>query len=454
MDSRDIDTILPRLEDLLEKREWGQVREMFTGWEPPEIAELFDELDKRQRVLLFRCLQRDYSAEVLSHLDLEEQDLLIRQLTDAETRSLLADLDPDDRTALLAELPAKVTQRLMSLLAVEDLRESRFLLGYPEESVGRLMTPDYVSVFAENTVAEAIERIRRLGRDAETINRVYIRDPQGKLLDDIPLRRVVLAQPDVKVSDLMDHNFVSLSAFDDREQAVQAMQMYDVVALPVVDSSGVLIGIVTIDDVMDVAEEETTEDIQKAASVEPLRTSYRSASMFTLFRKRIVWLVILVVVNLSSAGIIALYEKALEKAIILTFFLPILLGTAGNAGAQSSTIMLRALVTGDIDLDEWFKSFVKELGVGTMLGVSLGALGWLLGFMRSGVHDGYQVGAVIGLTMVSIVIVANFVGMTLPFVLARLKLDPAVASSPLITTIADATGLLIYFSIATAVLGL
>jgi magnesium transporter len=226
------------------------------------------------------------------------------------------------------------------------------------------------------------------------------------------------------------------------------MQLYDVVALPVVDSRGVLIGIVTFDDVMDVAEEETTEDMQKAASVEPLRTSYRHASIWTLFRKRIVWLVILVVVNLASAGIIAHFEEALQRAIVLTFFIPLLLGTAGNAGAQSATLMLRALVTGDIELNEWLRSFLKEMAVGALLGVALGVVGWGLGLLHSGTHAGYSIGLVVGITMVCIVIVANFVGMTLPFVLARLRLDPAVASNPLITTIADATGLLIYFMVA------
>lgn len=454
MDDRNIDELLPTLEDLLERREWGRVRELFGTWEEPEIAELIHLLDKRQRVLLFRCLERDRSAEVFSHLDPDMQDALLHELTDAETRAILAGLDPDDRTALLSELPARVTRRLMSLLSLDDLRESRFLLGYPEESIGRLMTPDYVSVYAENTVEEAMARIRRLGHDDETVNRVYIREKTGKLIDDIPLRRLVLAEPGTKVSELMDMNFVSLSAFDDREKAVQMMQLYDVVALPVVDSQGVLIGIVTIDDVMDVAEEETTEDIQKAASVEPLRMSYRNAGVWTLFRKRIVWLVILVMVNLISAGIIAYFEGALQQAIVLTSFIPLLLGTAGNTGAQSATLMLRALVTNDIQIDEWLQSFLKELGVGALLGVALGLLGWALGFVHSGTHDGFQIGIVVGLTMISIVIVANFVGMTLPFVLARAKLDPAVASSPLITTIADATGLLIYFSIATAVLRL
>ncbi len=448
MDSTTLDMVVPQVEHLIEKRRWGEIRDMVHTWDRYEIAEVMQELEKPQRVLLYRCLDRDRSADVFSYLEPDAQDALLRELTDAETRRLLAGLDPDDRTALLEELPARITKQLMSLLSAEDLREARFLLGYPDESVGRLMTPDYVSAYADSTVQQAIEHVRAYGRDAEVLNRIYIVDERGRLIDDIALRRLVLAQPHTRVADLMDHNFVSLSAFDDRERAVELMQNYDILALPVVDSRGELLGIVTVDDVMDVAQEETTEDIQKAASVEPLRTSYRQASVLTLFRKRITWLVILVLINLISASIIAHFEGALRRVIVLTAFLPMLLGTGGNAGAQSATLMLRALVTGDIELNEWFGSFVKELAVSLLLGMVLGILGWIVGLVYSGTHEGYLIGAVIGLTMVCIVVVANMVGMTLPFVLARLKLDPAVASNPLITTITDAAGLLVYFTIA------
>lgn len=440
-----IDSITPEILQLVEARKWRELRSLLSNWEVPEVVDLLLDMEKKNRVLLFRALPRSRSAEVFSHLEPEDQDWLLRELTDAETRYILGELDPDDRTALLEELPAEATQKLMALLSPEDLREARQLLGYPEESVGRLMTPDYVSVLPEDTINQAFTKIRAQGRDSETINRIYIIDRTGKLLDDITLRQLVLADPAGKVEKVLDHRFVELSAFDDRERAVEILQEYDLAALPVVDSDGVLIGIVTFDDVMDVAEEEVTEDIQKAASIEPLKTSYRHASVWTLFRKRVIWLIILVVLNLVSAGIIAAYEHQLAAAISLVFFIPILLGSAGNTGSQSATIMLRALVTGDIEMVEWFKVFLKEIAVGLLLGASLGLLSWGLALF----HGGYTIGLVVGLTMVSIVLVANFVGMTLPFILARLRLDPAVASSPLITTIADASGLLIYFSIAT-----
>ncbi len=454
MDRETVDIIVPRVSELIAARKWSDLREQFATWEVPEVAELLHELEKRERVMLLRSLDRERSADVFSYLERDEQDWLLRELTDGETRALLSELDPDDRAALLDELPARMTKRLMSLLSPDDLKEVRFLLGYPEESVGRLMTPYYVAVHESDTVEQALRTIRERGPDSETINRIYVRDEAGKLLDDMPLRRLILTDLATPVSGIMDRNFVSLSAYDDREKAVETMADYDIVALPVVDSQGILLGIVTIDDVMDVAEQETTEDIHRAASVEPLRMSYRQASIVTLFRKRIVWLVILVLVNLVSASIIALFEAELQKAIVLTFFIPLLLGTAGNAGAQAATLMLRALVTGDVELDEWLKTLLKELVVGVLLGVSLGALGWLMGTFHAGGYAGLQIGAVVGLTMFAIVVVANFVGMILPFILARLSIDPAVASNPLITTIADATGLLIYFAIASRVLGL
>jgi magnesium transporter len=436
----------------MEAKQWAELRTIFSTWQIPEIADFLLTVDGHKRVILFRTLPRTISADVFSYLEPDGQDELLHELTSAETRHILTDLPPDDRTALLEELPATATKRLMRLLSFEDLKEARLLLGYPDESVGRLMTPHYVSVSPAMSVAEAIERIRVKGQDSETINRIYVSDERGKLLDDIILRRLILASPQQLIRELMDENFIRLSAFDDREKAVRLMQRYDMVALPVVDSDNVLIGIVTVDDVMDVAEEEMTEDIHKAASVEPLKMSYRRASVWTLFRKRIFWLVILVVLNLFSASIIAMYEHALATAIALTSFIPLLLGSGGNAGAQSSTIMLRALVTGDVAIKEWFQSFVKELAVGALLGVTLGGLGFLLGFIYHGTSVPAQIGFIVGITMICVIMVANIVGMTLPFVLARLKLDPAVASSPLITTIADVTGLMIYFSIAAAIL--
>lgn len=445
------EVVTKELVELISKKKWFALRERLVDVPAPLVQDVLFIAEKHDRALIFRALSRLMSAEVFADLEPEQQDSLLHDLTDVETRQLLSSLPPDDRTALLEELPAPMTRRLFGLLSAEDLQEARQLLGYPEESVGRLMTPDYVEVYPDWTVAKALDHIRNKGKDSETINMVYVVDKTGNLLDDIRLRRIILSNPDKKIEELMDKSFASLSAFEDREKAVAMMQDYDLLALPVIDSDGELIGIVTFDDVMDVAEEEATEDIQKSASVAPLKMSYHRAGVFNLYNKRAGWLVVLVLLNLSSAGIIAAFEEQLAQAIVLLFFIPILIGTGGNAGAQAATLVIRALVTGDIKLEQWVQTIGKELLVGLLLGVTLGLLGGCLGLLRGDFN--WKISLVVGLSMFSIVVVANLVGMTLPFVLAKVKVDPAVASGPLITTIADATGLLIYFSIASVIIG-
>lgn len=437
------------INNLIQEQNWPVLREKLTGRTAPETAELLPELDKPHRVLAFRLLPREFSTEVFSFLEGDYQDALLKELTGEETRRLLADLKPDDRTQFLSELPGQVTQRLLNLLSPADLKEARRLLGYPEESVGRLMTPDYVAVRPEWTAARALEHIRRKGKDSETINVVYVTDSSWKFLDALELRRFILAKPTDTVEQMMDYSYVTLSAVDDREQAVRVMLRHGFVALPVLDSAGILLGIVTADDVLDVAQEEATEDFHKTAAVAPLKTGYREAGIWPLYRKRIGWLVILVLVNLVSSGVISIYEEVLASALALAFFIPLLIDSGGNTGAQSATLMVRALATGDVKLAQWFKVLAKELFVGISLGTTMGLAGGLLGLFRGG----YQIGLVVGLAMVSIVVVANVIGVVLPFILIKLRLDPAVASSPLITSVADAAGLIIYFTLAAWILG-
>jgi len=437
------------INNLIQEQNWPVLREKLTGRTAPETAELLPELDKPHRVLAFRLLPREFSTEVFSFLEGDYQDALLKELTGEETRRLLADLKPDDRTQFLSELPGQVTQRLLNLLSPADLKEARRLLGYPEESVGRLMTPDYVAVRPEWTAARALEHIRRKGKDSETINVVYVTDSSWKFLDALELRRFILAKPTDTVEQMMDYSYVTLSAVDDREQAVRVMLRHGFVALPVLDSAGILLGIVTADDVLDVAQEEATEDFHKTAAVAPLKTGYREAGIWPLYRKRIGWLVILVFVNLVSSGVISIYEEVLASALALAFFIPLLIDSGGNTGAQSATLMVRALATGDVKLAQWFKVLAKELFVGISLGTTMGLAGGLLGLFRGG----YQIGLVVGLAMVSIVVVANVIGVVLPFILIKLRLDPAVASSPLITSVADAAGLIIYFTLAAWILG-
>src|SRR5690606_23466125 len=355
---------------------------------------------------------------------------------------------PDDRTQLLEELPGQVTQRLLNLLSPEDLKEARWLLGYPAESVGRLMTPDYVAVRPEWTVEQALAHIRAKGKDSETINVVYVGDQEWRLLDDIELRRLILAAPGTRVEEIMDHAFVTVPAHADREEAVLLMLRYDLIALPVVDSDGVLRGIVTVDDILDVAEEEATEDFHRVGSVAPLRTSLKEATVGYLYRRRILWLLALVVVNIFSGAGIAAFSDTIAASVALVFFLPLLIGSGGNAGAQSATLMVRALATGDVGMRDWLRMLGKELAVSGALGIAMAVAASLIGIVRAP-----EVSLVVACTMFVIVIVGSLMGMSMPFLLTRLGFDPATASAPLITSLADIVGVIIYFSIAAWYLG-
>lgn len=438
------------IEALIENGQLKALSESLTRWANPEVADLILRLDKPHQVLVYRALPRERAADVFAYFEPEDQDDVLDALTDADTRSLLADLSPDDRTAMLEELPATVTRRLMELLSPEDLEESRQLLGYPEESVGRLMTPDYLRIRAEWTCGQALVHIRKFGRDSEIFNILYVTDADGKLIDIVRMRRIIMSEPDSIILDMLNYQYVSLSAYDDREVAVEMIQRYDVNALPVVDSEGVLLGIVTVDDILDVAEEEATEDIQKGAAVAPLETRYSVASPAQLFRKRIGWLLVLIFVNLISASVISSYEEFVLEFITLALFMPLVIASGGNCGAQSATLMVRAIATGDLELSDWLMSVSKELFVGLLLGSAMAVIAGCVSHIYGGDS---KIALIVGLSMIAIVFVANSFGALLPFVLSRLKVDPAAASSPLITSVMDVLGLLIYFSIAVVVLG-
>jgi magnesium transporter len=435
--------------ELVERRDFYALRGALTELDAPSIADLLWELDAADRAVVFRLLPHALADDVFAYLDTEREKALIDGLTDEEVRRLLAGMKPDDRTGLLEELPGLATQRLLNLLSTSDLAEARTLLGYPEDSVGRLMTPDYVAVRPQWSIAEALTHIRARGRDSETINVVYVVDNRWRLLDALDLSQFILASPSARVEDIMDGSYVALQATADREEAVELMRRHDLLVLPITDTRGVLIGIVTIDDVLDVAQEETTEDFHRIGGVAPLEMSYTLSPILSLYQKRIGWLSILVVVNIASSGVIEAYEEVLATTIALAFFIPLLIDSGGNAGSQAATIMVRAIATGDVQLRQWFRVVFRELRIGLGLGISMGVLAAALGLWRGGA----EVGLVVGMAMVSIVLVANLVGTVMPFVLTRLRLDPAAASAPLITTIADVTGLMLYFTIAALILG-
>lgn len=443
----------PDLQDLIRTRNWTALREVLSSWTTPEIADLLMDLDNTDQVLLFRSLERNLSAELFSYLESEDQDSLLHQLTNQETRELLTGLLPDDRTTLLEELPAEMTQRLLSLLSPEDLKEARFLLGYPEQSIGRLMTVNFVSVRSEWSVSEGLSYIRTHGRKSETINRIYITDSRGCLKDDVPLRSFIFADPDSKISTLMDNTAVSLSAFEDQEQAVKVMEKYDISEIPVIDSAGVLIGIVTFDDVMDIQEEEATEDFQKFGGMEALEKPYDATALLSMIKKRAGWLILLFLGEMLTATALGYFEQELQKAVILSMFLPLIISSGGNSGSQAATLIVRALSLGEISLKDWWFVLQRELLSGLLLGCVLGIIGFsriIIWSMISNVYgdNSIQIGLTVGVSLIGVVMWGTLSGSMLPLLMKRLGFDPATSSAPFVATLVDVTGIIIYFSAA------
>lgn len=440
--------LLPDILDLVEAGRLNDVREFLAAQPAPEIAELLTALEDRERVLLFRLLNRHLAGEVFSLLETPAQDLLLKNMAQEEVRNVLADLSPDDRTALFEELPAQVTKGLLAQLSNEDRKRALTLLSYPEESVGRLMTDRYVTIEPHWTAAQALAHLRQVGTDSETLSMTYVVDAQGRLTDELRLRRLILAQPDTPIAELLDGHCAALQSLQDREEAVQVFQKYDLFALPVVDADKVLLGIVTADDILDVAEAEATEDFHKLATVSPLQMNFLDASFGLLYRKRIGWLVGLVIISVLSGIGIKFFEDAIAKVVALVFFLPLLIDSSGNAGSQASTLVVRAMATGEIGAGDWWKLFLREIGVSAAMGLTLAAVSFFLGWALGGL----QVALIVFLSMFTVVLVGSLTGTMLPMVLEKMKQDPATASAPLITTIADVFGVVIYLSIATLIL--
>lgn len=433
------------IDELVSQKDWKTLKDLLKELPAPDVAEILSDIEEDKMVILFRLLPKKQANEVFSQLPYEKKKILLEKLSDKRVREILHSLSPDDRVELFEELPGKVTQWLLNKLSPEDRKEVLSLLGYPENSVGRLMTPHYVAVRSNWTVSQALEHVRKFGKKAETIDTIYVVDDEWHLLDEIKLQDLILADPSDLIEDLMNREVVAVFAKEDQEKAVKLMEKYDLTVLPVVDDEGVLLGIVTIDDIMDVLEEEFTEDVQKTAGVVPLEISYSSASVWRLYKKRIVWLALLLVTSFLSSHVIAHFKDTLSKVIALSFFIPVLIGSGGNTGTQSSTLIIRALATGEVSLRDWFKVLKKELATGFLLGLTLGLLMYIWSHAWRG---GAKVSIVVGFSMIFIILWANFIGAILPLILTKLKLDPAVISSPLISTLCDATGLFIYFSVA------
>ncbi len=449
--------IEPAIRELVATRAFRELRDALEKLEHADVAEILEALDLPDAAVAFRVLPRDEASEVFANFSAEEQENLIGELGAERAQRVIESLDPDDRARLLEELPVEVADRIIRSLSPADRRVTQAILGYDEESVGRLMTPDYVRVRPEWSVGHALEHIRRYGKDAETVHWVYVIDEGKRLIDDIHIRQILLADPSQTIESLMDNEFIALDAAQDREQAVRVMARYDRTALPVVDGRGLLVGIVTADDIADVAEEEFTEDIHKLGGMEALDSPYMSAGFGEMIKKRGGWLAGLFLLQLATIGVMTVFEEHLNKAVVLALFVPLIISSGGNTGTQAASLLVRALALEEVSFKDCWRVARKELLTGLVLGSVLGGLGLLtvLTLNMAGLAEtehALRLAFVVGTAVVGIVIWGTLIGSLLPLLLHRIGADPATSSSPLVATLMDVSGLTIYFVVALVVL--
>lgn len=445
------------LVELIRERRFAELKTALVDFEPHDLAELIRDLGLEHEAVVFRLLPKELSVRTFEHLPFDAQQSLLHALADRDVAGILDDMSPDDRTALLEELPGKVTKRLVNLLSPDERNVAVQLLGYPEDSIGRLMTPDYVAVKAHWTIREALAHVREYGKDSETLNVVYVIAKGGKLIDDIRMRELLLVSPESRVAELMDEEFDALSAYDDQEDAVNLFRRLDRTALPVVDGAGILVGIVTVDDVLDIAEEEATEDIQMLGGSEALGEPYLSVSLGTMVRKRAPWLVLLFFGQLLTATAMGAFEDQLAQVLVLAIFVPLIISSGGNSGSQAATLVIRALTTGDVRLRDWWRVMKRESQSALIIGGILGVLGFSRVAVGELLGGGFGVhwpliGATIGLSLLGVVLWGSIMGSLLPIVLMRLGADPAASSTPFVATLVDVTGIVIYFGLAVVIL--
>ncbi|MCC8173310.1 MAG: magnesium transporter [Odoribacter sp.] len=448
--------VVLNIRQLIESKNWKELKFEINECSPLFLAELIPDLEVSERVILFRLFSREQAKNVFENLTPNQQEIIVERLAEYRhtVTNLLNDLDPDDRTAFFEELPGEVTQQLIQLLSPEEKDIAQRLLGYPEDSIGRLMTPAYVAVKPYFTVAQALEHIRKYGEDSETLNVVYVVDGSWKLLGDVRIRELILASPEQLISEFIGHSFVTLNAQDDQEEAVKVFRDYDRIALPVVDSYGILLGIVTVDDVLDVTTEESTEDFLKFGGAESLDLSYTQTPLLEMVRKRAGWLVILFVGELFTASAMGYFEDRIAQAVVLALFVPLIISSGGNSGSQAVSLIIRSLALGELKLRDWWYVMKKEIQSGLLLGLLLGVVGFarimiwqLLGFHDYGVYW-IWIGLTVAVSLLFIVLWGTISGSMIPVILKKCSLDPATASAPFVATLVDVTGLVIYFSVA------
>jgi magnesium transporter len=446
------ESLLEQFLDVIQHEELLGIREFLNQQNISDVAELIYEYPEYEGKIISN-MNVHRAASVFKILDFSTQKRIIQELPAFKTAEVLNELPADDRTSFLEELPSEVVKELIKLLDPEERRVTLALLGYPEGSVGRLMTPDYIAVQVDWTVQEVLDYIREVGKERETIDVIYVVNDRGEFVDDMRIREIILAGPDQQVGEIIDNRSITLNVNDDQETANQTFRMNNRVALPVVDDKNLLLGIVTIDDVLWVANEEYSEDMQKIGGTEALDEPYLEMPIFKLFKKRVVWLIVLFVGEMLTATAMGYFEDEIAKAVVLALFVPLIISSGGNSGSQASTLIIQAMAVGEIDVTDWWRVMRREIISGLMLGSILGIVGfcrvviWNVIFKSYGEHT-VIIGLTVGFSLIGVVLWGTVSGSMLPIILKKLGADPATSSAPFVATLVDVTGLIIYFSMA------
>ena len=441
-----------KFQELIQSEDLLAIRDFLNNQNISEVADLIYEFpDYESQIMGHLSIHR--ASSTFKILDVPTQKRIIQELPAFKTAELLNDLSADDRTSFLEELPSEVVKELIKTLDPEERKITLALLGYPEGSVGRLMTPDYIAVEKDWTVREVIDHIREVGKDSETIDVIYVVDDKGLFIDDVRIREIILANPEKKIEDVIDYRYIALNVNDEQETASEAFKMNNRVALPVLDNNKVLLGIVTIDDVLWITQEEFSEDIQKIGGTEAFNEPYLEIPLMTLFKKRVVWLVVLFLSEMLTATAMGYFEDEIAKAVVLALFVPLIISSGGNSGSQASTLIIQAMALGEITIVDWWRVIRRELVSGLLLGTTLGIIGftrvmlWNQIFHTYGEH-GALIALTVGVSLIGVVLWGTIAGSMLPIVLKKFGADPATSSAPFVATLVDVTGLVIYFSVA------
>ena len=442
---------IEEIKELIENKQFTQLKKELKEMKSADVSLILDELDKEQAVILFRLLSKEKAGMAFAYMETDMREKLIKDLTDAELKNVLDELFMDDTVDLIEEMPSNVVTRILKNVDKNDRKIINELLKYPDDSAGSIMTTEFIDLKENMTIEQALDRIRQIGTDSETIYTCYVLGKNRKLQGIISIKDLLLAKEESLIEDNMETNIISVNTLEDQEEVAKKFDKYDLYALPVVDNENRLVGIVTVDDAINVLQDEAEEDFEKMAAMAPTEESYFETSVFKHAKNRIVWLLILMLSSAITGTIITKYENAFAAVPLLVAFLPMLMDTGGNCGSQSSTLIIRGLATDELEVKDVFRILCKEIRIAVIVGISLAAINGLRIFAQ---YKNLQIACTVGLSITSTVILSKSIGCLLPLLAKKLKLDPAIMAAPLITTIVDILSVLVYFNIATAIMGL